>query len=278
MTLILPTFLFLLPFSCNTEQADTGLPLLAPPSEPTDDPEEELPDGEDTGLPTDTIEIVGSYENVEGGVLVIDETAWDFGTALFHVSQYDNDGDYAIAQNDANNQEHPSRWSKFQWLFDGGGSILYCQSVIDASLEEDALAADNAGTDNYAEGCLGDSWTAIRPKLDLTGTYVDENGIRHLINAWEWRQEGQGDPQLFYVAGLSNEEGWVVAENGVDNTNNPRLWSVFQWTKDSEDQLYFCQSSDTSEMKEDAIAQERADTEDLSTGCNGAAWTAITPD
>jgi hypothetical protein len=163
-------------------------------------------------------------------------------------------------------------------LFDGGGSILYCQSETDASLEEDAVEAENAGTEDFSQGCLGESWTAIRPRLDLTGNYLNETGIRHLINAWEWRQEGQGDPQIYYIADISNEEGWLVAENGIDNANNPGLWSIFQWTSNTDNQLYYCQSSDTAEIKEDALLQDLAETSDLSTGCNGEPWTLIQPE
>ena len=152
---------------------------------------------------------------------------------------------------------------------------MYCQSVHDASLEDDALNAEGANSEDFAQGCQGNSWTAIRTALDITGEYQDSAGTNHRINAWQWVQEGAGSSDLFYVTTINNEEGWLIAENGVDNATNPNLWSVFQWTTDSDNSLYYCHSSNDAEMKEDAMNQDFADADDLTSGCKGSAWSSL---
>ena len=101
MVLITPVISLSLLIGCGSQKGDTGNTLLAPPSEPTEDPEEEVPEGQDTGLES------WHLRKYWRGHYIDWWNSWDLN-AQFYVSQYDNELDFAIAQNDVNNQQHPN--------------------------------------------------------------------------------------------------------------------------------------------------------------------------
>ena len=120
--------------------------------------------GTTDGGTSDSIAIAGSWTDSWGGTHTIDDVHWDQGYASFHISQYDNGGMYAIAQNDEGNDWSPSLWSRFDWTWDSSGALWYCQTAYDAATEEAALATPAADPANpAASGCGSFSWTGMSP-------------------------------------------------------------------------------------------------------------------
>ena len=85
---------------------------------------------------------------------------------VFHISSYDNDVRYAIAQNDAANAFDPSLWSRFDWAWDAT-DLYFCQTAYDAKSEtaaEDWPAADSSDLSKTGSGCNGFPWSPMAAK------------------------------------------------------------------------------------------------------------------
>ena len=120
------TILFLL-FACGDKEEDTGFDVEDTDVEDTDTgdtSDTEETDTEDTNN-NDPLEIIGSYHDNWGGSHTIDEASWsDVYGGIFHISQFDNDSDWLIAQNDAENSYIPDLWSKFEWTTGENGGLF----------------------------------------------------------------------------------------------------------------------------------------------------------
>ena len=114
------------------------------------------------------IEIAGMYTDEFGTQHEISDTLWlqDFGggaMASFHIMEFDNAGDWAVAQNDAGNAFNPDAFSRFDWT-EYQGSLWYCQTVFDAQTLQDAKdAAPADATDPSTGGCGTFPWTNLTP-------------------------------------------------------------------------------------------------------------------
>lgn len=101
-----------------------------------------------------------------GIVHTIDEALWeqaaDFGTAIFHVSAYDDEARWVVAQGDLANEFSPGLWSRFDWAWDGD-ALYYCTAVFDAATEADALAVPPSDAGDLAAGCGGFPWSPLVP-------------------------------------------------------------------------------------------------------------------
>ncbi len=128
--------------------------------------------GSDTGTGGSTggagLEIAGTYLDEWGTDHTITDDTWtmDFGggmSSVFHVLSYDNDADFLVAQNDAQNDYNPGLYSRFDWTM-AMGSLWYCQTVFDAMTAADAENAPAADpTDPSTGGCGGFPWTNLTP-------------------------------------------------------------------------------------------------------------------
>jgi len=111
------------------------------------------------------VPIRGLWGDDYGTAHTIDEWSWSmiskWGDSLFHVSQADIDSSWLVAENDKANSHSASQWSKFDWTWDGDGTLYYCQSSFDAGSEADAVKADSADAADLKAGCAGWSWTAL---------------------------------------------------------------------------------------------------------------------
>lgn len=130
--------------------------------------------GAATGTGTGTgstapIEIAGSYTDDFGAAHVVDDSSWSisypgYSTSLFHLTQYDNAGDWAVGENDAANEFFASAWSRFDWHVDPITSELWmCQTGYAEANEADALALTPADSTDLAYGCGGFSWSLLTP-------------------------------------------------------------------------------------------------------------------
>ena len=270
------TILFFL-FACGDKEEDTGFDVEDTnvedtDTEDTDTENTDTDDTEDTSI-ENPLEIIGSYSDIWGGSHTIDEASWTDGYGgIFHISQFDNDSDWLIAQNDAANSWNPELWSKFEWTTDANGGLFYCQSAYDAATEEDAMAAA-ADASDLATGCGGFGWSEFRADLDLTGDYTDSWGGAHSINAFAWTSGSS----VYHISQSDNEANWAVAQNDAANSWNPELWSKFEWTTDANGGWFYCQSAYDAATEEDAMAAA-ADASDLATGCGGFGWSEFRAD
>ncbi|EDM81936.1 hypothetical protein PPSIR1_05698 [Plesiocystis pacifica SIR-1] len=128
-------------------------------TEDTTESTDETTETDTTG--TEGLEIVGEYVDEWGSEHTITDAQWQQDALLFHVLDYDNEADYLIAENDANNEWSAGLFSRFDWAWDGD-SLYYCQTVYDAEAAEAAEAAEPADAANLAGGCgEGFPWTLM---------------------------------------------------------------------------------------------------------------------
>lgn len=114
--------------------------------------------GDDGG---DGPEIVGDFTDDYGSTHEITADTWTIdGIGVYHVVDFDNDADFLIAQNDAENEYAPDMFSRFEWVEDGAAFYL-CQSVFDAETEQDAVDAARADADDLEMGCGGFAWSKL---------------------------------------------------------------------------------------------------------------------
>ena len=319
------TILFLL-FACGEKEEDTGIDVDDTGVEDTDTEDtsdtEDTEDTEDTSDTEDTedthtdpeeLAYIGTYTDSWGGEQTIAADTWTSGSLLFHISQFSNNDGFIIAQNDSEARSQycsdwtlytqedceaagetwtdlADKWSRFDIASDADGGLHYCQITYDAETEEDAMAV-SADANDLAAGCNGFGWSEIRIKFAYTGTYDDNWGGSHTINAFKW----DSGSLLFHVSQYSNDEGWLIAQNdskkrsqycsdwmlateedctgaGETWTDLADKWSRFDIASDADGGLHYCQIAFGADTEEDALAVS-ADANDLATGCNGFGWT-----
>ena len=248
----------------------------------------ELPDTADleggcSGFPWSELRVpltlTGEYSDAYGSSHTIDEWGWgsasEWGASSYRITQYDGDGQWVVAQNDSANSWNPDLWSRFNWTIDADGGLHYCQAAYDAATEKDALAAADADSADLAAGCGGFGWTELRRSLAIEGRYEDDYDSIHEIDAWSWTSSSSWGTSSYSVSQFDNDAGWIVAQNGADNSYNPDLWSRFNWTSNADGQLFYCQIAYGEKTEKAALAVADADAADLKTGCSGFSWTAL---
>ena len=77
------------------------------------------------------------------------------------VTQFDNDANYIVGQNDSVNSYAPDKWSRYDWTVDAEGTLWYCNTAYDAETEEDALAASADASDPATSGCGTFPWSSL---------------------------------------------------------------------------------------------------------------------
>lgn len=161
---------------------------------------------------------------------------------------------------------------KTKWM------MLMITGMLSISLvacEDDEKTAD-VGTDDSSMGDT-DSDTEDAT-LEIVGNYVDDWGGRHTIGSNTWVSTFPGatdtDAAAVYtsvIAHFDNVEKYVILDNG-DGTFGRNDWFV------GEGVVYYCSIEYAATSFEVAKANETADNTDLvGAGCNGFAWTAMTP-
>jgi len=111
---------------------------------------------------------------------------------------------------------------------------------------------------------------ALDSEISVVGVYEDDFGSSHSVSDDAWVS---GDSR-FEVVDFSDPGRFIIAENDDDNEYNPGLFSRFEWTYDGDD-LFYCQSVYDAESEAEARSAERADADDLSSGCGGFAWSQL---
>ncbi len=205
----------------------------------------------------------------------VTEQEWLSGESVFEFVRFDSANDLALARNGESNPYNPNLFSRFEWVTDSPEGLFYCQSVYDADSEHEAADAPRADANDLESGCGGFAWSQLVTPL-LVGSYTDDYDGGHIITNQSWTMSGFG-ASTFELMEFSNQDGWILAQNGADNDYNPGRFSRFDWTTDEQDSLWYCQTAYDAETLEDARAAQPADREDLDTGCGGFAWSRLQP-
>ena len=131
---------------------------------------------------------------------------------------------------------------------------------------------DNAGGNSNATTDSG----AQDATPEIAGNYVDDYGSTHQITKSTWVV----DTSIFHIAKLDNAQKFLIASNDSNNEWNANLWSRFDWTRNSNGDLYYCQTTYKSASEQEAEMTQRADASDLTKGCGalGFGWTKLTPE
>jgi len=108
------------------------------------------------------LEIIGDWIDDWAIFHDVAQDTWTMDGSVFHITQFDNDADFLVAQNDAANAWNPELWSRFDWTFDSS-ALYYCQIAYDAPDEATAAANSAADRADLATGCGGFSWSKLNP-------------------------------------------------------------------------------------------------------------------
>jgi len=262
----------------DTEKPDAEEPDTEEPD--TEEPDAEEPDTEDPTEPTEeSLEIIGRYMDDFDTSHVITKTEWtsrsSYGTSVSHISQYDNEQDFIIAQNDSEKSWNPDKWSRFDYTVKNG-AIYYCQTAYDKETEEEALATPAADkTDPANAGCAGNPWTKLHKDIvEIIGRYADAWGGNHIISNTAWFQPSEWGDSLFHITQFDSVDNVIIAHNDETHPWNPNQWSRFDYIV-KEGKIYYCQITFNKETEEAALAVTTADRNDLAAGCNANPWSEL---
>ncbi|HNT29025.1 MAG TPA: hypothetical protein PKH10_12720 [bacterium] len=110
------------------------------------------------------LEIIGTYEDGFGYTHIVTETAWDQGDmGLFHITKYDNENDFLVAQNDTVKSYNPGKWSRMDWVWHAG-ALYVCQIAYDKDSAAAAEAETGADPTDIEKGCNENPWSELTVK------------------------------------------------------------------------------------------------------------------
>jgi len=135
---------------------------------------------------------------------------------------------------------------------------------------------DTGSTDT---GTTVDTDTTVGTDLAINGVYTDNFGADHTVTNALWTYAyGAYPPSYFAITTYDNAERYAIAQNDVVNSYYGGLFSRFDWLVDSNDAIWFCQTTFTAATEADALATLRPDDSDpANSGCSGFSWTNLTP-
>ena len=181
------------PENPDTENPDEG--DSANDEEDSDNADETTDDDTDSEEPVKTHKLIGRYADSWGGSHIISNTAWfdpsEYGDSLCHITQFDNEKGFIIAQNDKVKSYNPEKWSRFDFT-EKDGKIYFCQIAYDKESEAEALAVTDADrTDPATSGCGDYSWTELT-EVKETGIDKDDEKIVAWATGYKDYQVGEG--------------------------------------------------------------------------------------
>jgi hypothetical protein len=117
-----------------------------------------------------SIEVVGSYEDQYGGQHDISTGLWQGSSSNFHLLSFSNEDNWAVYQNDCDNDYSPGLYSRFDWTSvdsgaagaAGAGSTLsFCQTGYDQPTPRAATDLSPADAGDLETGCNGFPWSDL---------------------------------------------------------------------------------------------------------------------
>ena len=112
--------------------------------------------------------ILGDWVDAEGSTYSMTDSLWTIvssaGTSTFSLTEFSTQNQFAVGQNGADNPEHPSLFSRFEWIPAEGSGVYLCHRVQDAvdSLRAGGVEAGDPSNPTVT-GCNEGPWTALSP-------------------------------------------------------------------------------------------------------------------
>jgi hypothetical protein len=213
------------------------------------------------------IEIEGRWHSNWGGIESIDSDAFTgYGTSA--ITEYDNQDNSMITQNPPDASWAPSKFNKIVWTELEGGTFYYCTVAFSLDTAEAARSSTATADDSDPEsgGCGGFSWTRLETPIAIEGIWT--TGSEHVaIDSDDFADQS--------VVSYDNAARSVITQN-PNAGENPLEFNKVVWTGLHEASFHYCVVS--SNQASAALAESSASTataDNLTTGCNGAAWTAL---
>jgi hypothetical protein len=212
------------------------------------------------------LEVAGEWASNFGFDETISQTMW--GTAA--VIRYDNDDNFAITQQPANDMFNPSKFSKLVWTEPSAGKFFYC--TVDFGL---ATAAEAEATTKSADasnpesaGCGGFSWTRLAEPIEIAGSYSSMFGME-MISSHQW-----GTATVHEYDNAKNE---AIHQFPEDDMYNPNKFNKVVWTEPNAGKFFYC----IVDFGKDTLEQAKTSTQSAdssapaTSGCGGFPWTEL---
>jgi hypothetical protein len=214
------------------------------------------------------LEVAGTWASNFGFDETISETSWGSATIV----RYDNDDNFAVMQQPADDMFNPSKFSKVVWTEPMLDRFFYC--TVDYGLataaEAEASTKSADASDPANGGCGGFSWTRLAEPIEISGTFTSVWGME-TISSHVW-----GTATMHEYDNRKNE---AVTQFPEDDPYNPNKFNKVVWTEPSAGRFFYCIVDFGKETLEAAkTSTQSADASDPSaSGCGGFSWTELSP-
>lgn len=110
----------------------------------------------------------------------------------------------------------------------------------------------------------------------LKGKFTDGHGSRHTIDAKTWAMSGSGKPSRFHI--LESGRTHILARNDAANPFHPNLYSRFDFVKQKDGSVAFCQTvADAKDQELTAKARPADYKAKDGKGCAGFPFSVLKP-
>lgn len=110
--------------------------------------------------------LLGAFEDDYGIKYAITEQEWrQYPNTIYHIVEWNTDGQYVIAQNDASNPEDGGLWTRIDWVELPGMppyEWAFCLSAYKAPTAAEAEQANIAQRETPRTGCNGYPFSRMR--------------------------------------------------------------------------------------------------------------------
>lgn len=180
--------------------------------------------------------------------------------------EYDNEARTAVVFYPLGAEYGENTYSKLVWTPIVDGRFWYCFVGFNATTLESARAlnmpADSSNPANGGCGTGGFPWTQLQPRIEIGGSWLQGT------TPFEINSHALGDQK---VESYDNE-----LNSAITSTAAPKFGKVV-WTQAAAKQLYLCfTATDLATLTEAQNDTTVADSTQLTTGCLGGPWTALT--
>lgn len=114
--------------------------------------------------------------------------------------------------------------------------------------------------------------TLIAQAGEPTGKFVDDHGGQHSLGVNYWIMRGDGQASTFRY--VDTKPGHIIAKNDSKNQYNPGLFSRFDYVKQKDGTIAFCQTVADAATKEAAEKHKPANFKDKK-GCGGFPFSTL---